>query len=263
MRRKNSNKGRAPETCQLDVAAHAPYVPAVAALVSVVLPIHNERENLAPLLAEIRRAMAAIPHEVIAVDDGSTDGSGTELVRLGGEYSNVRIVTLELRAGQSAAFAAGFDEARGEILATLDADGQHDPADLPRMLSLFDSAEVMAVVGFRTPRADSAWKRLQSRIANRVRDLITGDRVRDSACSLRVMRREAMKDIPRFNGMHRFLPTLMRLNGVRVLEVPVAHRARLHGRSKYGMLDRAFRGIVDSFGVRWLKRRALRYTVHR
>ena len=238
-------------------------VPLVARLVSVVLPIHNERDNLEPLVREIGAAMAAIPHEIIAVDDGSTDGSVLELERLRTVTPVLRIVALEQRAGQSAAFLAGFDAATGDVLATMDADGQHDPADLPRMLLLLDAPEVQAVVGFRVPRADSASRRMQSRIANTVRDLVTGDQVRDSACSFRVMRREAVRDLPRFNGMHRFLATLLRNDGRKVIEVPVHHRPRLHGKSKYGMIDRAWRGLVDAFALRWLKSRVLRYTVRR
>jgi glycosyltransferase involved in cell wall biosynthesis len=232
--------------------------------VSVVVPVHNERENLAPLLPEIVQALGVIPHEIIAVDDGSTDGSLAELERLAADFSGLRVVALDRRSGQSAAFAAGFDAARGEIVVTLDGDGQNDPADLPRMLAVLESPEApVAVVGFRTPRAASRWKRLQSVTANAVRDWITGDRVRDSACSLRVMRRAALLALPRFNGMHRFLPTLFRMNGGRVIEVPVSDRPRRSGKSKYGMLDRSLRGLVDAFGVRWLKRRALRYAVKR
>ena len=231
----------------------------MTSLVSVVLPIHNERDNLPGVIGEIRQALAAIPHEIIAVDDGSDDGSRAALdcLRGGGD---LRVIALEQRSGQSAAFAAGFDAARGAVLVTLDADGQHDPADIPRMLTLLESpSQPAAVVGFRVPRADSAWKRMQSRVANAVRDLITGDEVRDSACSLRVMRREAVMRLPRFDGMHRFLPSLLRFQGGTIIEVPVAHRRRRHGRSKYGMLDRAGRGLVDAFGVRWLRRRRLRY----
>jgi hypothetical protein len=144
----------------------------------------------------------------------------------------------------------------------MDADGQHDPADVPRMLALLESSETLsAVAGYRHPRADSRWKQLQSLIANAVRDRLTGDRVRDSACSLRAIRRPALAGVVRFDGMHRFLATLIRLNGGTVVQVPVSHRPRRHGRSKYGMLDRVLRGLVDAIGVRWLKGRSLRYTV--
>jgi len=231
---------------------------------SVVIPIHDERDNLARLLPELDRALQALaaPHEVIGVDDGSTDGSLEELIRLRTEHPTLRIVSLDRRAGQSAALVAGFDAARGDVVVTLDADGQNDPADIPRLLALLGSAGApSAVVGFRIRRADSAWRRMQSRIANRVRSWITGDRVRDTGCSLKAMRRSALMSLPRFDGMHRFLPALIRLQGGTVLEAPVAHRPRWHGVSKYGMLDRAARGLRDALGVRWLARRALKYEV--
>jgi glycosyltransferase involved in cell wall biosynthesis len=237
-------------------------LPLVASLVSIIMPIYNEQDSLPVVLDEIKRALALVPHEIIAVDDGSTDDTAGTLTRLTAQYSNLRVVSLETRSGQSAAISAGFDAAGGEILATMDADGQHDPTDIPRMLLLLETpGGPDAVMGFRASRIDSAWKRTQSRVANSIRDIITGDHVRDSACSLRVMRRSAVLRVPRFNGMHRFLPTLLRMNGERVIQIPIHHRARLHGKSKYGMLDRALRGLVDSFGVRWLKRRALRYRV--
>jgi glycosyltransferase involved in cell wall biosynthesis len=239
-------------------------VPLVPAFVSVVMPIHNEQDSLPVLLAEIRRALGSLAYEIIAVDDGSTDDSARVLERLAADYPVLRVVSLERRSGQSAAVAAGFDTARGDIVVTLDADGQHDPADIPRMLLLVETpGGPDAVMGFRASRMDSAWKRAQSRIANAIRDIITGDHVRDSACSLRVMRRAGLLRVPRFDGMHRFLPTLLRMGGEKVIQVPVSHRPRLHGKTKYGMLERAARGLVDSFGVRWLKRRALRYSVKR
>jgi glycosyltransferase involved in cell wall biosynthesis len=226
------------------------------------MPIHNEQDSLPVLLEEIRRALGPIAYEIIAVDDASTDASAATLERLAGEHPALRVLSLDRRSGQSAAVAAGIDTARGDIVVTLDADGQHDPADIPRMLLLVETpGGPDAVMGFRAARSDSPWKRLQSRVANAVRDIITGDQVRDSACSLRVMRRAALQRVPRFDGMHRFLPTLLRMNGETVIQVPVSHRPRRHGKTKYGMLDRAARGVVDALGVRWLKRRALRYSV--
>lgn len=229
-------------------------------VLSVVLPIYNERENLAPLFAEIEQALAATPHEVIAVDDASTDGSLQELHRLARDYPVTRVLALAERSGQSAAFAAGFATASGDVIATIDADGQNDPADLPRLLAtLTHDAAVAAVAGYRVRRADGIWKRFQSRVANAARNVITGDRVRDTGCSLKVMRRTAVAQIPRFHGMHRFLVTLIRYQGARVVELPVAHRPRRYGGSKYGMWDRLWRGIVDAIGVRWLGRRRLQY----
>jgi glycosyltransferase involved in cell wall biosynthesis len=206
--------------------------------------------------------MARRPCEIIAVDDGSTDGSGAELGRLASICPELRVVSLRQRSGQSAAVAAGFDSARGEVIATLDADGQNDPGDLTRLLGILENPPFpSAVAGFRAERHDSRWKQIQSRVANAVRDRITGDRVRDSACSLRVIRREAAAALPRFNGMHRFIPTLIRMRGGTVIQVPVRDRARWHGHSKYGMADRALRGLLDAFGVLWLKHRVLRYSV--
>lgn len=231
-------------------------------MVSVVLPIHNEQGNLTPLIDEIAAAMHGIRHEIVAVDDGSTDGSVGELDRLRERHGVLRVVRLAQRAGQSAAVAAGFDATRGETVVTLDADGQNDPADIPTLLETLDAdATLTAVVGYRVRRADSAWRRVQSRIANTVRNWITRDGMRDTACSLKAMRRAALMRVPRFDGMHRFLPALLRAQGGRVVEVPVRHRPRRGGRSKYGMWDRAFRGLVDAFGVRWIGRRALRYGI--
>lgn len=231
-------------------------------MVSVVLPVYNERENLAPLLDEVATALREIPFEIVAVDDGSTDGSLEELHRLVVRHPELRIVAFERNSGQSAAFSAGFDLARGDVVITMDADGQNDPRDALTLLRALEAqASVAAVVGYRERRADSAWKLLQSRVANRARNWITGDAVRDTGCSLKAMRRDALAHVPRFDGMHRFLPTLIRAGGGTVLELPVSHRARRYGESKYGMWNRAARGLRDAFGVRWYRRRALEYAL--
>ena len=229
---------------------------------SVVLPVYNERENLAPLLREIAATLRDVSHEVVAVDDGSTDGSLDELRRLRERYPSLRIVAFEANAGQSAAFAAGADAATGDVVVMMDADGQNDPADVPGLLAaLAADPSLAAVAGYRVQRVDSTWKLLQSRVANRVRNWITGDVVRDTGCSLKAIRWNAMATLPRFNGMHRFLPTLVRTQGGVVAEVPVSHRPRQHGRSKYGMWNRAARGLRDALGVRWLRRRTLRFAI--
>jgi glycosyltransferase involved in cell wall biosynthesis len=228
----------------------------------VVLPVYNERENLAPLIEEIGAALRGVSHEIVAVDDGSADGSLQELERLSASHATLRVVALEANAGQSAAFTAGFDAARGDVVVTMDADGQNDPADVPALLDeLARSPELTAVVGYRVRRADSTWKLVQSRVANTVRNWITGDRVRDTGCSLKAMRRSAAVRLPRFDGMHRFLPTLLRAQGGTVAERPVSHRPRRHGRTKYGMWNRAGRGLRDAFGVRWYRRRALAHRI--
>lgn len=229
-------------------------------MVSLVLPVYDERDNLAPLVSEIEATLQGVEHEIIAVDDGSSDGSLDELVRLRSEFRSLRVVTLGKHVGQSAALAAGFDAACGDIIATMDADGQNDPADIPDLIQLLQSnLGYDAVAGYRASRADSRWKRFQSLIANRARNMITGDSIRDTGCSLKAVRREALTGLPRFNGMHRFLATLIRLRGGTVIEVAVSHRRRLSGRSKYGMWNRAVRGLRDALGVRWLGKRSLRY----
>jgi glycosyltransferase involved in cell wall biosynthesis len=229
-----------------------------------VLPVYNERENLAPLLDEIATALREIPFEIVAVDDGSTDGSLEALERLVVRHPALRIVAFERNSGQSAAFSAGFDTARGDVVVTMDADGQNDPRDAITLLRALEAhASAAAVVGYRERREDSTWKLLQSRVANRARNWITGDTVRDTGCSLKVMRRDALALVPRFNGMHRFLPTLIRARGGTVLELPVSHRARRYGESKYGMWNRAARGLRDALGVRWYRRRALEYAVRK
>ncbi len=231
---------------------------------SVVLPVCNERDSLAPLLTELRAALGARRFEIIAVDDASSDGSLDELVRLREREPALRVIVLDRRSGQSAALAAGWDAARGEVVVMLDADGQNDPADIPALVDRLNAEpRLAAAAGYRVRRRDSAWKRAQSRIANAVRNWLTRDRVRDTGCSLKAVRREVARSLPRFNGMHRFLPTLIRLSGGEVVEVPVSHRARRSGESKYTAWNRALPALRDAVGVRWLRRRALRYTVTR
>jgi dolichol-phosphate mannosyltransferase len=231
---------------------------------SVVLPVRDERESLRPLLHELRAALRAggWRYEILAVDDGSIDGSLAELRDLARTTPELRVLRLGACAGQSAALVAGWDAARGGIVAMLDADGQNDPADLPRLLGrLTASPDLAAVVGVRTGRRDSGWKLVQSGVANSFRNWITGHRVRDTGCGLKVVRRVALGGLPRFDGMHRFLPTLIALHGGRFAEEPVAHRPRRHGRTKYGASNRALRGLGDALGVRWLARRRLRFEV--
>ena len=231
-------------------------------VVSIVLPVFNEFENLAPLIAEIESVFGGLAYEIVAVDDGSTDGSLRELSRLSNDCQALRVVSLEGHAGQSAAFAAGFEAARGQYVMTMDADGQNAPADGLKLLDVVRGpGPATAAVGYRMGRVDTRWKRIQSRIANRVRDAITGDAVRDTGCSLKVMRRAALRQIPSFQGMHRFLPTLLRRAGEEVIEVEVGHRLRWHGRTKYGMWGRLWVGLWDAFGVRWLLRRRLVYRI--
>ena len=235
--------------------------PAESPSVSVVVPVYNEAGNLPILLDEIAAALAGRVYEVVAVDDGSTDGSGDELVALRGRHPALRVVRFARNAGQSAAFAAGFRAARGALIVTMDADLQNDPADVPALLDALERSGLEAAVGWRRDRRDTGWKKVQSRIANGVRNRLNRETIRDTGCSLKVFRREAVADIPWFTGMHRFLPTLVKMRGGRVVEVPVSHRPRRFGTTKYGMWNRVFRSLADALAVRWMQRRALRYEV--
>ena len=228
---------------------------------SLVVPAYNERENLAPLLDEITSALAGRTYEVIVVDDGSTDGTLQELKALRAKHPQLRVLALERNSGQTAAFAAGFHAARAPIVITLDADLRNDPTDIPRLVDMLEQTGATAVAGFRATRRDTPWKRLQSRIANGVRNRLNGEVIRDTGCSLKAFRTEAVRELPLFAGMHRFLPTLIKMQGGTVTEVPVGHRPRRHGQTKYGMWNRVWRSLADAFAVRWMQRRALHYHV--
>ena len=229
--------------------------------ISVGIPAYNEAENLAPLLAELEAALAAAGRtwELVLVDDGSTDGTGAWLAEAARRDPRVRPVRLAERSGQSAALAAGFLRARGAVVVTLDADLQNDPADLPAVLAALDGADVVS--GIRQGRQDTWVRLVSSRIANGTRRLVLGDRVTDIGCSFKAYRREALEGLPFFTTMHRFLPALCAFRGARVVEVPVHHRARRHGASKYGVMNRLGRGLADLFGVLWLRSRLVRYRV--
>ena len=234
---------------------------------SLVVPVYNERDNLPVLVEEIARALAGRGegeggrYEIVAVDDGSTDGSLDVLKALKRDHPEIHIVAFAANAGQTAAFAAGFGAARGRVIVTLDADLQNDPADIPALVAELERSGAAAVAGYRVGRRDSGWKRLQSRIANDVRNRLNRETIRDTGCSLKAFRAEAVRALPMFNGMHRFLPTLVRMQGGRVTEVPVRHRTRRFGKTKYGMWNRVFRALLDALAVRWMQRRALRYRV--
>jgi glycosyltransferase involved in cell wall biosynthesis len=223
--------------------------------ISLVIPVYNESENLPVLAAEIRSAMRSMdrPHEVIFVDDGSDDGSPEVLRRLAREDPAVRVIRQRRNAGQSAALEAGFRFARGAVVVTLDADLQNDPADIPRLLAHLEDHDVVS--GVRTHRQDTWVRKVSSRIANRVRNRLTHDAVTDVGCTLRACRAEYLRRVPMFTGMHRFLPTLLKMEGARVTEIPVNHRPRLHGQPKYNISNRLWRALADLFAVRWMQKR--------
>src|SRR6185295_3499029 len=232
--------------------------PAAVPELSLVVPIYDEEENLPILAREIAAALDPLgrPYEVLLVDDGSTDGGPAVMAEIARRDPRVRIVRLRRNSGQSAALVAGFRFARGQVVVTLDADLQNDPADIPRLLAGLDGSEAADVVcGVRTHRRDSFLRRLSSRIANGVRNRMTGEHVTDVGCTLRVARAELLRELPVFSGMHRFLPTLLKMQGAVVTEIPVNHRPRLHGQAKYGIGNRLFRALVDLFAVRWLRSR--------
>ncbi len=232
---------------------------------SVVVPVFNEEDNLPVLAEEIAAALdgagaqgEALLYEVLFVDDGSTDASPRVLAELASRDRRRRVLRLARNRGQSAAMAIGFRHARGRLTATLDADLQNDPADLPRLLAELDGGdggEVDVVCGVRAERRDTWLRRVSSRVANGVRNRLTAESIADVGCTLRVYRTRFVADLPMFTGMHRFLPTLLRLAGARVKEVPVHHRPRLHGSPKYNIRNRIRGALVDLFAVRWMQRR--------
>jgi len=236
-------------------------LPAGSPDLSLVVPVFNERDNLPLLVREIAAALAGRRYEIVTVDDGSTDGSLEALKTLKRAHPELHIVAFAANAGQTAAFAAGFRAARGDVIVTLDADLQNDPADVPALVAQLETSGAAAVVGYRVGRRDSGWKRVQSWIANGVRNWLNRETIRDTGCSLKAFRADAVRALPLFNGMHRFLPTLVRMQGGRVVEAPVRHRPRRFGRTKYGMWNRIWRSLVDAFAVRWMQRRALSYRV--
>ena len=231
--------------------------------VALVIPVYNERDNLPLLIDEITHAVGGTGrrYEIVAVDDASTYGSLDVLRGLERDHPELRVVALAEHAGQTAALAAGFRAACSRVVVTLDADLQNDPADVPALLAELERSSAAAVVGYRVNRHDSGWKRLQSRIANGVRNRLNRETIRDTGCSLKAFRADAVRALPLFDGMHRFLPTLVRMGGGTVVEVPVRHRPRRFGRTKYGMWNRVFRSFADALAVRWMQRRALRYRI--
>ncbi len=224
--------------------------------ISVVVPLYNEEDNVVEMQKQIGAALAGRDYELVLVDDGSKDQTLARVQR----GDRVRVIIFEKNSGQSAAMHAGINSAKGDVIVTLDGDLQNDPADIPALIAKLDEGFDL-VCGYRAKRKDTPFKRLQSRIANFVRSRFVGDHVRDTGCTLKAMRRDCREALLLFNGMHRFIPALIRNMGWRVTEVPVNHRPRIHGVSKYGFGNRALRATTDMFGVRWLNSRRTRYTI--
>jgi glycosyltransferase involved in cell wall biosynthesis len=224
--------------------------------VSVIVPLFNEEENVSILQSELNATLGGIDHEIVFVDDGSVDRTVERIVA----GQNIRVIRFGKNAGQSAAIYAGLEAARGAIAVLIDGDLQNDPTDIPRLLAEIDRGADL-VCGYRAQRKDTLVKRLTSRIANFVRSRFTKDGVRDTGCTLKAMRCECANVLVPFKGMHRFIPALVKAAGYRLVEIPVNHRPRRFGHSKYGLGNRALRATIDMFGVRWLLSRRLNYKI--
>ena len=224
--------------------------------VSVIIPVFNEEGNVAQLRHELEIALEGFSYEIIFVDDGSKDNTVARIVCT----PTIRILQFEKNAGQSAAIYAGLHAGRGEVLALIDGDLQNDPKDIPRLLQEIERGADL-VCGYRARRKDTWFKRIQSRIANGVRSRFTKDGIRDTGCTLKAMRRECREALIPFYGMHRFIPALVKGLGYKIVEIPVNHRPRQSGVSKYGFNNRAFRATIDMFGVRWLLGRQIQIRI--
>jgi dolichol-phosphate mannosyltransferase len=226
---------------------------------SVVVPVRNEQDNIAPLIGEIRAVLdGVIDYEIVYVNDGSTDATPQRLAEIGQTCPQLRVITHKYSCGQSTAVRSGVKAASGDWIATLDGDGQNDPADIPKLIAALEPGVDLVGGNRRHARRDTWIKRISSVIANGVRSRMLKDSTPDTGCGLKLFSREVFLDLPYFDHMHRFLPALVIRRGGRVVSVPVNHRPRERGVSNYGTLDRLMVGIVDLFGVMWLQRRAKR-----
>jgi glycosyltransferase involved in cell wall biosynthesis len=230
---------------------------------SVVIPIKDERDNLVTLTDQLLKVLRArdesqsAPFEIVFIDDGSSDGSSNLLDQLAAQHPELSVLHFDHNYGQSSAFDAGFKAATGDLVITMDGDLQNDPADIGTLLAHVKNFDL--VCGWRTNRHDSPIRKVSSRIANAVRSAVTGDRIHDTGCSLKIFRRAVMAKLQMFEGMHRFFPALALMHGFTITEVPVRHYPRTHGVSKYGVGNRLFKGLYDLVAVRWMQQRCLRY----
>ena len=225
-------------------------------MISVVIPLYNEQDNIAPLQNELATALASIDYELILIDDCSSD----DTVKMIARRPEVRVIEFVKNTGQSAAMYAGIYAAKGEVIVLLDGDLQNDPADIPKLLAEIEKGADL-VCGYRANRKDTTFKRVQSRIANFVRSRFTGDGVRDTGCTLKAMRRDCREALVPFYGMHRFIPALIKGMGYKLAEVPTHHRPRTAGVSKYGFGNRAWKATCDMFAVKWLLTRQVRIRI--
>lgn len=229
--------------------------------ISVVVPVYNEEENLPVLIPQIAKVLNPLgeTYEMIFVDDGSTDRSRHLLKEMVSHCPQIRIIGFKENRGETAAGAAGLKEARGKIVITLDADLQNDPKDIPRMLEYLKDYDM--VTGWREKREDSWVKRITSKIANRIRNGLSGEAIRDSGCTFRAYKRECLQNLKLYKGMHRFMPTLVKMEGFRVIEIPIAHHPRKFGVSKYTTWNRMWRAFIDLLAVKWMKSRHIHYEI--
>ncbi|TLD42540.1 MAG: Glycosyl transferase, family 2 [Candidatus Jettenia ecosi] len=227
--------------------------------ISIVIPVYNEVDNIEPLGNSIINAMQNQNYEVIFVNDGSTDGSGDALEKWCAQYTHFHTIHFVKNAGQTAAMDAGFRHTRGKYVVSMDADLQNDPADIPKLLEKLNTCDM--VCGWRQKRNDPWIKRISSRVANSMRNKLSWEDIKDTGCSLKAYRKECLNRIKLFHGMHRFLPTLFKMEGFTVTEIVVNHYPRKFGKSKYGVFNRAFRAFIDLLVIRWMKKRKLNYEV--
>lgn len=228
---------------------------------SVVIPVYNERENLVFLEEKIEKALVQteFKYEIIFVDDGSLDDSANIVISLRKQNPKIRLIQFNANSGQTSAFAAGFSKAKGTYVATLDADLQNDPSDIPKLLEKIGDFDV--VCGWRFKRNDTWVKRISSKVANKVRNFVSKEDIEDTGCSLKVFRKNCLNSLKLFNGMHRFFPTLLKMEGYKVTQVKVGHNARKFGSSNYNIRNRLLTSLVDLIAVRWMQKRKLKYQI--
>jgi len=228
---------------------------------SVVIPVYNEEENIPILIRELEETLNHLGkiYEIIMVDDGSRDKSLERILEARRKNPRIRVISFEKNAGQTSAMDAGFRAALGEVIVTLDADLQNSPRDIPLLLEKIPEYDM--VCGFRAERSDPWIRKISSVIANSVRNALTHENIKDIACSLKAYKRECLQKVKLYNGMHRFLPTLFKMEGFRVIEVRVGHYPRRHGTAKYNIRNRIFRSFVDLLAVLWMKKRQLNYRI--